>query len=100
MKHKDPEKKKNRMFFQSIGSRKPGRGLTDFLGTGKKVEQLRKLRATAEKLCNSYTKKKNVTTPNSAAQLLQTRHPQAVRTTKHKGWCLRKRQSPGLGTRT
>lgn len=44
MKHKDPEKN-HRTFFQSVGSRKPGRGLTGFLGTGKKVEQLRKLRA-------------------------------------------------------
>lgn len=41
MKHKDAEKN-YRTFFQSVGSRKPGRGLTSFL---KKAEQLRMLTA-------------------------------------------------------
>lgn len=90
MKHKDPEKN-YRTFFQSVGSRKPGRGLTGFLGTEKK-EQLGSLGHCRE------AKKKKITPPNSAAQLLQARHSQAMRISKSKGWCLRKQQSPGPGT--
>lgn len=46
MKHKDPEKKKKmyRTLCKSVGSEKPGRGLTDCLGTGRKAEQLREVR--------------------------------------------------------
>lgn len=85
-------RKNYRAFFQSFGNRKPGRRLTGFLGTGKKVEQLRKLRALRELKQFLYQKEKKRNPPNSATQLLQTRHSQTVRTSKGKG--TGKQQSP------
>lgn len=41
---KRPRKKIYRTLYKSVGSEKPGRGLTGFLRTGKKVEQLREVR--------------------------------------------------------